>query len=110
MSILATLFRVSERIGFASTVVCAIAWLLCGSILTRGAATASFLWQIPMLGLAVEIILSLVVGIGGLVGFWMIAKHVDYNRPKSGCRPRSFCTTKHPKVDHQYAHGHANYQ
>jgi len=80
MSVLATVFRASERIGFVSTVACAIAWLVCGALLARAAAAASLLWRIPMLGLAVEILLCSVVGIGGLLSFWLIANHIDYLR------------------------------
>lgn len=80
MTALATLFRASERIGFAPTVLFALVWFVCGTIAARAAAAASFLWQIPALGLTVELLLFIIIGVGGLVTLWLIAHHVRYWR------------------------------
>jgi hypothetical protein len=78
MNALLTVWRGSERIGFVPTVLCAIAWLVCGAIGAREAVAS--LWQTPRLAQIVGIAIATVVGIGGLVSFWLIADHVDYLR------------------------------
>jgi hypothetical protein len=80
MNALSKVFRGSERIGFLPTVVCALALLVGGAVLARVAATASILWQLPALGLAVEFGLFIFVGAGALVSLWLIAHHITYRR------------------------------
>jgi len=80
MTGLASLFRTSERVGFVPTVLFATAWFLCGTVTACAVAAASFWSQFPLLGLTVELLLFIIVGIGGLVTFWLIANHVQYWR------------------------------
>jgi len=76
MKFLLTLGRGSERIGFVPTVLCAITWLACGAIGTR--AVVESLWQSPRLAEVVGLVIATIVGIGGIVSFYLIVHHVDY--------------------------------
>jgi hypothetical protein len=77
-SALSKVFRASERIGYVPTVVCALAWLVIEAVAAW--AAASFLWQVPALGVAVEFGLFIFVGVGSLVSFWLITQHITYRR------------------------------
>ena len=76
MNLLDTLWKGSDRIGFVPTVVCAIAWLVFGVIVVRVAGAS--LWPTPKLAFVVVIVISTIIGIGGLVSSWLIADHVGY--------------------------------
>jgi hypothetical protein len=78
MNLLDTVFRGSHRIGFVPTVLCAIAWLVFGTIGVRVAGAS--LWPTPKLAFVIVIIIAAIIAIGGLVSFWLIADHVDYQR------------------------------
>jgi hypothetical protein len=58
--------------------VAAIAWLVCGAMGTRAAGVA--LWRFPVLAQIVIVGIAVIVGTGGLIGYWLIADHVDYLR------------------------------
>jgi hypothetical protein len=80
MNVLSKVFRASERIGLLPTVGCALAWVVGGVVVARAAASASFLWQVLPLGLAVEFGLFISVGAGALVGLWSIGQHITFRR------------------------------
>lgn len=84
MNLLDAVWRGSDRIGFVPTVLSAIAWLVFGAIGVRVAFSS--LWPTPRLALVVGIVIATIVGIGGLVSFWLIADHLDY--VKRGYRVR----------------------
>ena len=64
--------------GFVPTVLCAVTWLVGGAIVARTAAAS--LWQVPRLAQVIGFSIATIVGLGGLVAFWLIADHVDYLR------------------------------
>lgn len=72
------IWKASERIGFLLTIVCVIAWLLCGAIGVRAAGAA--LTRFPMLAQIVIVSIATMVGTGSFVSFWLVASHVDYLR------------------------------
>ena len=76
MTLWTRLWKGSERIGFVPTVLCAIAWLAFGVIAVRVAGAS--LWPTPKLAFVVVIVISAIIGIGGLLSYWLIADHVDY--------------------------------
>ena len=78
MNLLDTAWRGSERIGFVPTVLCAIAWLMFGTIGVRVAGAS--LWPTPTLAYVLVIVIASIVGFGSLVSFWFIAAHVRYLR------------------------------
>jgi hypothetical protein len=75
--VLTRIARASERIGFLPTVICVLSWLVIGAFGVRLMASAP--WR-PSLVVACMIALGALIGAGGLVGFWLIADHVDYIR------------------------------
>jgi hypothetical protein len=76
MSSFGKLWGLSQRIGFAPTVLCAIAWLVCGTIGVQGVVEA--LWPYPKMATFLVIVIATITGIGGLVSFWLIADQVEF--------------------------------
>ncbi len=70
--------RVSQRIGFLPTVICAVAWVSCGVAAAATAWDWLHLW--PRLARPVTYGIISVVVIGGLVSCWLIFEHIEYWR------------------------------
>ena len=70
-------FQFGERVGLALSLVLWIAWVV------GGAATAwhsgKFLAP-PRLAIAVVLLIAVITGIGGLIGYWVVADLVDFWR------------------------------
>jgi hypothetical protein len=73
-----TLFKLSEKVGFAATVIGVLIWLVCGTITVL--TVVDKLWQYPKTAFAFAIAIIVVTGAGGLVGFWLVADHLDFWR------------------------------
>ncbi len=73
---LRALWKRSEAMGFAPTVVCWIAWLACGATGARAGALA--LSEHPVLAEVFVLVMAVVEGISGLVAFWIVADHYNY--------------------------------
>jgi hypothetical protein len=71
-----TLFKLSEKAGLAPTVIGALAWLACGTV--GVIAIPDPLWQYPMLAIALTILVIIATGIGGLIGYWLVADRIDF--------------------------------
>jgi hypothetical protein len=77
-----TIFKLSEKAGLAPTVIGAIAWLACGTGATIAIPDA--LWQYRRLAIALTILVIIATGIGGLIGYWLVADRIDFWR--LGCQ------------------------
>jgi hypothetical protein len=53
-------------------------WVACGAVVARAGAAA--LWQHLGLAWVFVIVVAVVVSIGGLVGLWILAGHIDFWR------------------------------
>lgn len=73
---LRTLWKRSEAMGFAPTVVCWIAWLAFGA--TGAQAGAVALSGYPVMAEVFVWSVAVVEGISGLVAFWIVADHYKY--------------------------------
>ena len=73
-----TLERRSNVLGFAPSLLCVVAWVGCGAAVARAGVGA--LWHYPGLAQVFVMVAAAVVGIGGLVGFWIISSHIDFWR------------------------------
>jgi len=73
-----TLFKLSEKAGLVPTVIGALVWLACGTIATIGIIDT--LRQYPRLAFAVAMTFAVVTGIGGLIGYWLVADRIDFWR------------------------------
>ena len=73
-----TIWKFSRNIGLRATVFCVIAWLAFGYVGTF--ASISFLANHPS-PLAVLLVVGwIVLGLGGLVGYWCISWHLNFKR------------------------------
>ena len=72
------IWQASERIGFLATIMCVIVWLVSGGLVVWAAGAA--LWQFPVLAQIVIVVIASIIGLSGLVCFWIIAGHIDYLR------------------------------
>src|SRR5579863_2798172 len=70
------LWRQSQNLGLAPSLLCLITWIGCGAAGARAVALA--LWQYPRLAWVFAMLIAMVVAIGGLVGFWFVLDLVDY--------------------------------
>jgi hypothetical protein len=66
-----TLFKLSDKVGLVPTIIGIFAWLAFGMWATL--AVVNRLWRFPMLAWVLTISFMVVTGIGGLVGFWLVA-------------------------------------
>jgi hypothetical protein len=73
-----TLFKLSEKVGLMSTAIGAIVWLACGTYATLAVINA--LWQFPRIAFVIAMAFIVVTGIGGLVGYWLVADRIDFWR------------------------------
>jgi hypothetical protein len=72
------LFRRSQAVGLAPSLLCVIAWVGVGAVVARAGVGA--LWQYPRFAQAFVIVVAIVVAMGGLVGFWIVAAFIHYWR------------------------------
>jgi hypothetical protein len=73
-----TLFKLSEKVGLVPTSIGVIVWLACGTYATLAVIDA--LWQFPRIAIAIAMAFIIVTGIGGLVGYWLVADRIDFWR------------------------------
>ena len=73
-----TLFKLSEKVGLAPTVIGALVWLACGTGATI--AIVDTLWQYPRLAFAFVMAVIVVAGVGGLIEYWLVADRIDFWR------------------------------
>ena len=78
MGLLTATWKGSQRVGLVTTILCAIAWLVCGVVAATAAVLA--LSEYPKVAYAVFVIIAIPVVGGGLVSFWLIADHIDFLR------------------------------
>jgi hypothetical protein len=72
------LFNLSQKAGLVPTIIDVLIWLACGTVAVIPVGDA--LWQYPTFAYAFAIAVIAVTGIGGLVGFWLMADHIDFWR------------------------------
>jgi hypothetical protein len=70
--------RWRKSIGTLTSILCLIAWVGGGVILTRAAVDG--LWQYPRFAEVLVYIVSAIAGIGGLVWFWVILAQIEFWR------------------------------
>ena len=73
-----TLFKLSEKVGLAMTVIGALVWLVCGTITVL--TVVDKLWRYPRTAFTFAMTVAVVTGVGGLVGFWLVADQIDFWR------------------------------
>jgi hypothetical protein len=73
-----TLFKLSEKVGLAPTVIGVIVWLASGTAATAGIVDA--LWRYPRLACAFAMAFAVITSIGGLVGYWLVADRIEFLR------------------------------
>ncbi len=72
------LARKSDEIGFAPSLLCALAWVAGWAAVARAGVGA--LSEYPALAEVFFVVVAILAGIGGLECFWILADHVDFCR------------------------------
>ena len=70
------LFRLSEKLGLVPTVLGVLSYLVCAALVVKAGTEA--LWQYPILALIFFAVVAALAGMGGLVGFWLVANLLEY--------------------------------
>jgi hypothetical protein len=72
------LWRQSYAIGLVPSMLCAAAWLIGGAVAARSGVGATS--QYPRFAWGFLIVTSVVVALGSLVCFWILASHLEFRK------------------------------
>jgi len=70
------LFKLSKKAGFIPTIIGVFIWLACGYVAVP--AVGDVLWQYPNVAYAFAIAIIATTGLGSIVGFWLVADHIEF--------------------------------